>query len=255
MRTLLLKELRELLLPALLAFGAMVLLALADVHTNRYRPQDLGTSLWFYAVLSIALALFGGANAIARESREQQVFLLCWPLSRRAIWAIKVAVSAGLLAAVAGLGYWCCVAIIGPQARQMLLDELAGPVGADMIELDFIVMVAVAYSLGLMWSGLVRSAHMTVGLAGLTAAVLSCGDALALRWVSQRVPPAERSSLALSLAICLAAAALLAAWAAHVRLPLLETRKRLWVCLAVLLALTVLSVSGVAVAAAIRWRP
>jgi len=227
-RALLVKELREVLLPALLAWGAMVLMALLDVRSHRFREQDLGSSLWFYIVLSFAVALFGGAQALARESRAQQVFVASWPLRRRAVWGMKAAAGAATATAAIGLGYVCCAAIVGPQAQQCFVALLAG-----------------AYALGLLWSGLAGSPPVAAGLAAVTA--LALGD---LASIGFGVGARGISPWPGAIALVLAGAALLAAGLAWVRLPLLETgRRRLW-SLSLLVAFTAMGVLTLLIA---RW--
>lgn len=242
MRALLVKELREVLLPALLAWGAMVLMAVLDVRSHRFREQDLGSSLWFYIVLSFALALFGGAQALARESRAQQVFVASWPLRRRAVWGLKAAAGAATAAAAIGLGYVCCVAIVGPQAQQVWSLPL-GPADACQVQQCFVALLAGAYALGLLWSGLAGSPPVAAGLAAITALALGDLATIAFRIGARGIWPWPGA-----IALVLAGAGLLAAGLAWVGLPLLETGRRRLCSLSLLVVCTAMGVLALLIA-------
>jgi hypothetical protein len=235
------KELRELALPAV----ALVLCALAlaglDLLYKRYYPryheENIALSIWL--VLAVALAFLGGGAAIARESRQRLIFLTVWPQSRAWLWLVKGLVSFLLTMAVIAAGFGLCLA-------GLHLEHSAGPrdVGEAIRALSWLL--PLCFALGLMWSGLIGSV-LGAGALGFTTGCLLLGGGAGIfalylpkYWGPYVGTLAQVDWTQYTILPALLAIILFAGAAAFIRLPVLETRRRVLWALGLLLGLSLL---------------
>lgn len=144
------KELRELALPALALVLCAAVVAGMELLYSRYDPryheQGLALSIWL--VISFAVALLGGASALARESRQRLISLTSWPQSRARLWLAKTVVSFALTMVVIAVGFGVCLLgqFLGGQKLPHDLGEAARM---------FSWALPLCFAFGLMWSGLI----------------------------------------------------------------------------------------------------
>ncbi len=231
MRALIWKEVRELLPAFVLILGAAITLGIADVWYNWDKERFVGISLGFCWLISMAAALLGGANVMARESRGQLSFLGCWPVSRARLWAVKVTVTVVMLALLLVLIHGACCGLLkmrGHDAWNIYTEMIAMPQ-----YLQIATLVAL-FGFTLMLSMLLRSAMAAAGLGILFGAAMLAlylylaYDYLPARWgpwLGMWPPHTSEGTRAATFIVIALLAVVTAGWG-FMRTPLMESWRR-----------------------------
>lgn len=245
MRSIILKELRELILPAAAMVLCAALIAGIEVVYNSLHPQSkvqgLATGVWL--VLSIALAFLGGGAAIAREGRQRLIFLTSWPQARIRLWLIKAVISFTLTMLVVAAGCAICLAIARPSVNSATGEFMEAGLFRSLA-----VILPVCFVFGLMWSGLLNTVLGAGALGFVSMGVCVPGVVWFLEWYLPtrwgpyvgNAPPPPGGIHTGGLLIILAAIPLLAGGWTFARLPVLETRKRVVTAVGLLLGMVLI---------------
>ena len=240
--TLIRKELYELALPAVALVFCALIVAGMDLLYNRYYPQyhGQGLALTIWLVLSIAIAFLGGGAVIAREGRQRLIFLTAWPQSRARLWLVKSVISFLLTMAVIAAGFGLCLGLgaqLGPKYQPNDVADAAGALSWAL---------PLCFALGLMWSGLIGSVLGAGALGFATGCVLVGAGVWFFTFYLPKywgpyvgtIPQGDWVQYASFLVFL--AVVLLAGATAFIRLPVLETGRRVRWALGLLLGLTFL---------------
>jgi len=184
MRALIWKEVRELAPGFWLLLGSSWALGVVDVAYNWREDRAAGVSLGFCWLMSMVAALLSGANAFARESRAQTVFLGSWPVTRWRIWLAKVLVPAVMCALLLALAFGGCAGLLAMRGYD--------PSGALAEMIDFLAdewwMTAAVWVM-LFGAGLLSSIALPSPMAAAVVAVtLVFGSIWAYATLYPRVP-------------------------------------------------------------------
>jgi hypothetical protein len=240
------KELRELLLPVLIAVGCVGLVALVSL---RYPPAGPARQwilmLWLFGMPLLALML--GAQAVAKERSHQTLeWQGRWPVSRAQWWAAKLLSYVTVLAVV--------YAVVGAVAYAIGSEALAHqgpplPTFPPLVVLDAALALSL-FCLGFLLSTIRRSPFEAFGVALLVMLLFGVGWLIAMTdlipaWFGPRLgmspdslrPWATAAGAVVFGLVCLAAAA----WGAF-PVPVLSFGRRLWRVSAAAVVLTAVAI-------------
>jgi hypothetical protein len=250
------KELRELVPPAVFILAIATVLGTLDLVYNWRQDHCLGISLTICLIAAFGIAFLGGANALARETREQMTFLASWPMRRETIWLIKLALNLGVSALTVALSFAICLVIVRMDGYDP--QRFWRPIGVGGLWMLAGIWLG-CYALAFFWSALVRIPMAAAGLGSATAALFAFGlGYLVVAYLPDRWGPwlgfdpdqlsaSASDSLMGVVAVAVALVAFGASAAAFVRSPVLEAKRRAirgmgWL-LGLALALIVLSLA------------
>ncbi|MEN6645021.1 MAG: hypothetical protein ABFE08_21480 [Armatimonadia bacterium] len=248
MKALIRKEVRDLSVSFCAVLGTAVVLALIDLAYNYQwaRYEGLAVSIW--AVLAFVMAFLGGAGAFARESRQNMVFLSSWPYKRVTLWGAKALVSALLTFTAITLGFLICLSVVDFSSGSADLQTWVAPETWTALGYG----LPLCFAFALLWSTLLSPILAAAGLGLVTLFALAAGYVYVLgfylptAWGPYFGEIETSVTLWKGCAVMLSMLALATAGYAFVRLPVLETRRRLWRALGTLLVLSVLALAGMA---------
>lgn len=178
MAALIVRELRRLRVPVLMALG---LLAATVVGWTGYRrlidPDVHGSAMIFWFLLLPLLALGLGAHMFASERAHREVpFARSWPVSARQVGAAKALVALGLLAGIYGLVVYA-TAWVDPDVLRINAEAVEkGTAGVSPMVLH------AAVCLLLLAAGMAASSVTATPLGALIMGVVSLGVVLAGMW-------------------------------------------------------------------------
>jgi hypothetical protein len=238
MKALALKELRELLAPAVLILACAATLGVVNVAYNWREDRFVGISFFFCLIIGFAASLLGGANALARESRDHLVFLASWPVPRGRVWVVKLATNLLVTAAVIAASFGLCQGILalrayGPDQTWRGMHDLGLPVA------QAVAVWAAFFGFAFLWSALVRIPLAAAGLGLATGGLFTAGlTHLLLRYLPEhwgpwlgldlsRLSERQGDTVVGVVAATLAVLAVGASAVAFARTPVLEAKRRI----------------------------
>ncbi len=263
MRALLYRECRELLPNVATALGIAVAVGLLDMVYNWGEADSGDLSISFCSLLAVAVALHGGASAIARDSDEATVFAASFPVSRSQLWLAKLLANMGavIVAAVPSFALCAGLAVLGGHESS---EAVTASLPRAIVVLTVVVLGV--FASGFMASGIARSPRGAAVLVAPVLFALSVGSLrlslgishegwwpwLGAGWDALSSP--EQAAVALTAGLLLAATALAAGYWGFVGHPVLEARRRAVSTLGALFALVALLVVAAAAGAALAFR-
>lgn len=237
------KELRELALPAVALVLCAFIITAMDLLYNRYYPQykGQGVALSVWLIISVAVAFLGGGAAIARETRQRLTFLTSWPQGRAKLWLVKSLVSFVLTMATIAAGFGIC--LIGVSLGHYTWPSDLGSAARDLSQI-----LPLCFVLGLLWSGLISSVLGAAALGFVTGCTLMAAVGyffvfyLPANWGPYVGTIIWNDGLDYWTGLLAVVITLFAGAWAFIRVPILDTRRRVRVAMSLLLGM-VLSAS------------